>query len=120
VRQFFLTLPTELDDAARIDGANPFQTYLYVILPLATPALATVAIFSFIYHWNDFFGPLIYLTTPEKMTIAVGLQLFRGQWGTDFSLLMAASVAAVAPIIALFFVAQKTFIQGIALTGVKG
>jgi len=120
LRQFFLTLPNELDDAARIDGANPFQTYLYVILPLATPALATVAIFSFIYHWNDFFGPLIYLTTPEKMTIAVGLQLFRGQWGTDFSLLMAASVAAVIPIIVLFFVAQKTFIQGIALTGVKG
>ena len=99
---------------------TPSRSIWYIILPLATPALATVAIFSFLYHWNDFFGPLIYLTTPEKMTIAVGLQLFRGQWGTDFSLLMAASSPPSLPIIALFFVAQKTFIQGIALTGVKG
>jgi len=120
LRQFFMTLPSELDDAARIDGANPLQTYWHIVMPLAQPALATVAIFSFVYRWNDFFGPLIYLTTPEKMTIAVGLQLFRGQWGTDFSLLMAASVAAVLPIIVLFFLAQKTFIQGIALTGMKG
>ena len=120
LRQFFLTIPTELDAAAKIDGANPLQIYAWVVMPLARPALATVGIFSFIYHWNDFFGPLIYLTTPEKMTIAVGLEMFRGQWGTDFSLLMAASVAAVLPSIALFFVAQKTFIQGIALTGMKG
>jgi multiple sugar transport system permease protein len=120
LRQFFLTLPSELDDAARIDGANPIQIYRQLILPLAKPALATVAIFSFVYHWNDFFGPLIYLTTPEDMTIAVGLQLFRDQSGTDYSLLMAASVASVCPIIVLFFVAQKTFIQGIALTGMKG
>jgi multiple sugar transport system permease protein len=120
LRQFFLTLPTELDDAARIDGANPIQIYRQIILPLAKPALATVAIFSFVYHWNDFFGPLIYLTTPEHMTIAVGLQLFRDQSGTDYSLMMAASVAAVCPIIVLFFIAQKTFIQGIALTGMKG
>src|SRR6266540_3391159 len=109
LRQFFLTLPTELDDAARIDGAHLFDVYWRIILPLAKPALATVAIFSFVNHWNDFFGPLIYLTTPEKMTIAVGLQLFRGQWGTDFSLLMAASTAALMPILILFFVAQKTF-----------
>ncbi|HEY3080167.1 MAG TPA: carbohydrate ABC transporter permease [Chloroflexota bacterium] len=120
LRQFFLTLPTELDDAARIDGAHLFDVYRRIILPLAKPALATVAIFSFVNHWNDFFGPLIYLTTPEKMTIAVGLQLFRGQWGTDFSLLMAASTAALMPILILFFVAQKTFVQGIALTGMKG
>ena len=120
LRQFFLTLPTELDDAARIDGAHLFDVYWRIVLPLAKPALATVAIFSFVYHWNDFFGPLIYLTTPEKMTIAVGLQLFRGQWGTDFSLLMAASTAALLPILVLFFVAQKTFVQGIALTGMKG
>jgi multiple sugar transport system permease protein len=120
LRQFFLTLPSELDDAARIDGANPIQIYWRIILPLAKPALATVAIFSFVYHWNDFFGPLIYLTTPENMTIAVGLQLFRDQSGTDYSLLMAASVASVCPIIVLFFLAQKTFIQGIALTGMKG
>jgi len=120
LRQFFLTLPMELDAAARIDGANPAQIYWWVIMPLARPALATVAIFSFIYHWNDFFGPLIYLTTPETMTIAVGLQMFRGQWGTDFSLLMAASILAVLPSVVLFFLAQRTFIQGIALTGMKG
>jgi multiple sugar transport system permease protein len=120
LRQFFLTLPSELDDAAWIDGANPAQIYWQIVLPLAKPALATVAIFSFVYHWNDFFGPLIYLTTPENMTIAVGLQLFRDQSGTDYSLLMAASVASVCPIIVLFFIAQKTFIQGIALTGMKG
>jgi ABC-type glycerol-3-phosphate transport system permease component len=119
LRQFFLTLPSELDDAARIDGANPLQTFWHIMLPLAQPGLATVAIFSFVFRWNDFFGPLIYLTTAENMTIAVGLQLFRGLWGTDFSLLMAASVAAVLPIIVLFFFAQKTFIQGIALTGMK-
>jgi ABC-type glycerol-3-phosphate transport system permease component len=120
LRQFLLTLPSELDDAARIDGANPIQIYRLIILPLIKPALATVAIFSFVYHWNDFFGPLIYLTTPENMTIAVGLQLFRDQSGTDYALLMASSVAAVCPIIVLFFIAQKTFIQGIALTGMKG
>jgi ABC-type glycerol-3-phosphate transport system permease component len=120
LRQFFLTLPTELDDAAKIDGASPLDVYWRIILPLAKPALATVAIFSFVFRWNDFFGPLIYLSTPEQMTIAVGLQLFRGQWGTDFSLLMAASTVAVLPIIVLFFFAQKTFVQGIALTGMKG
>jgi ABC-type glycerol-3-phosphate transport system permease component len=119
LRQFFMTLPTELDDAAKIDGANPLGVYWRIILPLAKPALATVAIFSFVFRWNDFFGPLIYLSTPEQMTIAVGLQLFRGQWGTDFSLLMAASTVAVLPIIVLFFFAQKTFVQGIALTGMK-
>jgi ABC-type glycerol-3-phosphate transport system permease component len=120
LRQFLMTLPLELDEAARIDGANPFQTFLLVNLPLLKPALATVAIFAFIYHWNDFFGPLIYLTTPEQMTIAVGLQLFRGQYGTDFTLLMAASTLALLPIIILFFFTQRTFVQGIALTGIKG
>jgi multiple sugar transport system permease protein len=120
LRKFLMTLPVELDEAARIDGANPLQSFWHISLPLLKPALATVAIFSFIYHWNDFFGPLIYLTTPEQMTIAVGLQLFRGQYGTDFTLLMAASTLALLPIIILFFFTQKTFVQGIALTGMKG
>ncbi len=120
LRQFLMTLPVEVDEAARIDGANPFQVFWHVNIPLLKPALATVAIFSFIYHWNDFFGPLIYLTTPEQMTIAVGLQLFRGQYGTDFTLLMAASTLALLPIIIIFFFTQRTFVQGIALTGMKG
>jgi len=118
--QFIRGIPRELDQAARIDGCGHFGIYSRIIMPLTMPALATTAAFTFITTWNDFFGPLIYLTTPENMTIAVGLQLFRDQSGTDYALLMAASVAAVCPIIVLFFLAQKTFIQGIALTGMKG
>ena len=91
-----------------------------IILPLAKPALSTVAVFAFIYNWNDFFGPLIYLTSPEKMTLAVGLQLFRGRFATNFNNLMAGSTMAVLPVLVVFFAAQKTFIQGIALTGIKG
>src|SRR5258708_22073594 len=89
LRQFFLTLPTELDDAAKIDGANPLNVYWRIIMPLAKPTLATVAIFSFLYRWNDFLGPLLYLSIPEQMTLAVCLQLFRGPWRTDSFLLMA-------------------------------
>ena len=118
--QLFMTLPIELDEAAMIDGATPFDVLWRVILPLARPAFATVAIFSFVYYWNDFFGPLIYLTSPEQMTIAVGLQLFRGSYVTDFPLLMAASTAALLPVVLLFFFTPETFIQGIALTGLKG
>jgi ABC-type glycerol-3-phosphate transport system permease component len=120
LRQFFLTIPQELDDAATVDGCGIFRIYWQIILPLAKPALATVAVFSFISHWNDFLGPLIYLTSPEKMTIAVGLRLFRSQYSTEMHLLMAASTVAVLPILVIFFVAQKYFIQGIALTGLKG
>lgn len=119
LRQFFMTLPFELDEAAIIDGAGPLRILWDVILPLAKPALATVGIFSFINYWNDFFGPLIYLTTPEKMTLAVGLQLFRGQFDTDFAHMMAGATFAIMPIVIVFFFAQKVFIQGIALTGLK-
>ena len=120
LRQFFLTLPMELDEAARIDGASTFEIYWRIILPLGKPALSTVAVFAFIYNWNDFFRPLIYLTSPDKMTLAVGLQLFRGRFASDFNNLMAAATMAVLPILIVFFVAQKTFVQGIALTGLKG
>ena len=119
LRQFFLTLPMELDEAARIDGASTFKIYWSIILPLGKPALSTVAVFAFIYNWNDFFRPLIYLTSPDKMTLAVGLQLFRGRFASNFNNLMAAATMAVAPILVVFFVAQKTFVQGIALTGLK-
>ncbi len=120
MRQFFLTVPRELDDAARIDGSSSFGIYWRILLPLAKPALATVAIFAFINSWNDFFGPLIYLTSPEMMTIAVGIQLFKGQYSSNIPAMMAASTLAVIPIIAIFFIAQKQFIQGIALSGIKG
>lgn len=120
LRQFFMTLPMELDEAARIDGATSFGIYWRIILPLAKPALATVGLFAFIFTWNDFFGPLIYLQTLDRMTFAVGLQLFRGQFTTDFPALMAMSTLSLVPIITIFFFTQKTYIKGIALTGIKG
>lgn len=120
LRQFFLTIPRDLDEAATIDGADHPAIFWSVILPLVRPALAAVAVFSFIRHWNDFLGPLIYLHDEDKMTLAVGLQLFRGQYETQLQYLMAGSVLMVLPIIAIFFVAQKYFIQGIALSGLKG
>lgn len=120
LRQFFMSLPKELDDAAVIDGCSTFGIYWRIILPLAKPALATVAVFSFIYNWNDFLRPLIYLTSMEKMTVAVGLRLFQGYHSTEIHLMMAASTLALIPIIVTFFFAQKYFIQGIALTGIKG
>ncbi len=120
IRQFFRTLPEELSDAARIDGCGEFQIYYKIILPLAKPALATVGIFTFMATWNDFMGPLIYLNSPNNRTLALGLASFRGLYSTDWNLLMAASTAVVIPVVILFFVAQKYFVQGIVLTGMKG
>lgn len=120
LRQFFLTLPKDLDEAAIIDGANRFQILWKILAPLAKPAIATVTVFSFIYNWNDFFGPLIYLTRQENMTLAVGLQLFRGQYDTDYAHMMAGATVAIAPILVIFFIAQDFFVQSIALTGIKG
>jgi multiple sugar transport system permease protein len=120
LRQFFMTLPIELDEAAEIDGAGPLTILWRVIVPLSGPAIATVAIFSFINHWNDFVQPLIYLTRPEALTLAVGIRWFTGRHATEFHLLMAASVVALLPILVVFFFAQKQFIRGIALTGIKG
>lgn len=120
LRQFFLTLPKDLDEAAIIDGANRFQILWKILVPLAKPAIATVTVFSFIYNWNDFFGPLIYLTRQENMTLAVGLQLFRGQYDTDYAHMMAGATVAIAPILVVFFIAQDFFVQSIALTGIKG
>lgn len=120
LRQFFLTLPKDLDEAAIIDGANRFQILWKILVPLAKPAIATVTVFSFIYNWNDFFGPLIYLTRQENMTLAVGLQLFRGQYDTDYAHMMAGATVAIAPILVIFFIAQDFFVQSIALTGIKG
>lgn len=120
LRQFFRSLPRELDDAARIDGCSYFRIYWNIILPLSKPALATIAIFGFIGNWNNFLAPLIYINKQDLYTLALGLNLFRGQYVTYYNQLMAVSLLALAPILIVFFFTQKTFIQGIALTGIKG
>lgn len=120
LRQFFMTIPMELSEAARIDGASELRTYWSIILPLAKPALATVAIFEFIARWRDYLGPLIYLNDQEYFTLSLGLYQYSSQYGREWGLLMAASVLITLPIILLFFFLQKTFVQGIALTGIKG
>ncbi len=119
LRQFFMTIPLELSDAAKIDGCSELDIYWRLILPLSKPALATVALFAFIGAWNDFLGPLIYLNDETKYTLSLGLQQFVSQHGAEWSMLMAASTVMTIPIIILFFFAQKTFIQGITLTGIK-
>jgi ABC-type glycerol-3-phosphate transport system permease component len=127
-RQFFLTIPFELDDAARIDGANAFQIFWKVVAPLCTPAWAAAAIISFLGHWNDFIHPLIYLNTTEKYTLSLGLAAYRtgGVGGAIPTgeprdhLLMAASVIMTAPVIVIFFALQRYFIRGIVMSGIKG
>lgn len=120
MRQFMMTIPKDLDDAARVDGANAFMIYTRLLLPLCRPALAIVAIFSFIYHWNDFMGPLIYLTNPDLRTLSLGLNYFKDMFRVKTELIMAGSTIMITPIILLFLVAQRYFVQGIALTGLKG
>jgi multiple sugar transport system permease protein len=119
LRQFFRTIPADLTDAARIDGASELRIYWQVILPLARPALTVVAIFTFINTWNDFLGPLIYLSSHDNFTIALGLATFKGMYATQWQYLMAASTVMIVPIIVLFFLAQRYFVQGIVLTGMK-
>jgi multiple sugar transport system permease protein len=122
LRQFFLTIPQELSEAARIDGANELQILARVILPLARPAIAVVALFQFMWAWNDYLGPLIYLRDPQMFPIALGLQRFVGQFVEELAwpYLMAASTVTILPIVLLFFVTQRTFIEGITVSGIKG
>ncbi len=120
LRQFFMTIPTELSEAARIDGASEFRIYWSILLPLAKAALATVAIFEFIARWRDYLGPLIYLSDQKLFVLSLGLYEYSSQYGREWGLLMAASVLITLPIILLFFFLQKVFVQGIALTGIKG
>src|SRR5579884_1966708 len=121
LRQFFRTIPTELSEAARIDGCSEWGIFRQVVLPLAKPALAVVALFTFMGTWNDFLGPLIYLLDQKTFTLSLGLQFYQSQnGGTDWNLLMAASTMVIAPMVILFFFTQKQFIQGIAITGLKG
>jgi multiple sugar transport system permease protein len=120
LRQYFLTLPPELEDAARIDGANTLQILWRVILPISTPALATVVIFTFQATWNDFLQPLIYLQDQSRYTLTLGLNFFRGSFQVNWAYLMAASLVVVLPVVLVFFFTQRLFIQGIAMTGMKG
>jgi multiple sugar transport system permease protein len=120
LRQFFLTLPRDLDDAARIDGCSTWGILYRILLPLSKPALAAVAVFAFIRNWNNFLYPLIYLNDMEKYTLQLGLNMYRGQYYSEYHLMMAVALLVLVPVIVVFFVAQKQFIQGIALTGIKG
>jgi len=120
LRQFFLSIPQSLFDAARIDGCSEFRIYYQIALPLAKPALATVAILTFLFTWNDFLGPLIYLSDKLKGTLALGLAMFTGQHQTEWGLLMAASVLMMLPVIMIFFFFQKYFIQAFTTSGIKG
>jgi len=120
LRQFFTTIPDELSEAARIDGCSEVGIFFRIILPLAKPALAVVALFAFMGTWNDFLGPLIYLQRPDQFTLALGLQDFQSQQGgTPWHELMAASVLVIMPVLVLFFLAHRTFVEGIATSGLK-
>jgi len=121
LRQFFRSIPRDLDDAARIDGANIFQIFWYIILSQSLPALSAVGIFDFVGHWNDFFGPLIYLSDQSQYTLTVGLSSFRDIYGnTQWNLLMADALLATIPVVVIFFLFQRVFIQGIVVSGIKG
>ena len=120
LKQFFHTIPTELEEAARIDGCSTFGIYWRIVMPLCKPALAAVAIFQFQAAWSDFMNPLIYLSSEEKKTLALGLQNFLSVHGGEWHLLMAASTLMVLPVIIVFFTAQRYFISGVVLSGIKG
>jgi len=121
LRQFFMTIPRDLDDAARIDGCSTWGILFRIILPLSKPALATMVVFAFIGNWNNFMGPLIYIRDQDKYTLALGLQRFQGvQGNVQYHLMMAVATLTVLPIIIMFFLAQRYFVRGIVMTGMKG
>jgi multiple sugar transport system permease protein len=120
MRQFYMSIPDELCEAARIDGMNEYQIYLRIMLPLSKPALSTLTIFTFVSTWNDFLGPMIYLTRTELKTIQIGLRMFVSQYSSEYGLIMAASVVALIPVLVVFLALQRFFVEGIASTGLKG
>ncbi len=121
LRQFFMTINTEMDEAAKVDGANEFRIYWQIILPLAKPALATIAVFSFIANWNDFLTPLIYLSDPQMYTLALGINYLRNfRGGGELALQMAAAVMFILPCLIIYFLSQRYIVQGIVTTGLKG
>ncbi|MGI8475266.1 MAG: carbohydrate ABC transporter permease [Thermomicrobiales bacterium] len=119
LRQFFITLPRDLDDAARLDGASDFRVYWQIVLPLSKPALATLAIFHFMYNWNDFLWPLVITSSTEMRTLPAGLTLFMGQYVIEHAILMAGAVISLAPLALAFFLAQRYFVRGVVMTGLK-
>lgn len=120
LRQFFKNIPKDLTESAIIDGANHLQIFTKIMLPLSKPAVITVALFTFMASWNDYFGPLIFLTNPDDWTLAIGLRSFQTQFGGRYDLMMAASILVMLPTLVIFFFTQKTFIEGISFTGIKG
>ena len=120
MRQYMMTIPLDLDEAATIDGANRLQTLRYIILPLSMPALVLVGVFTFTWVWNDFLGPLIYLNDPAKFTVSLGLGFFRGARETSWHLLMAASLMSMIPPVVLFLIAQRRLLGGLSAVGLKG
>lgn len=119
-RQFFMTIPRELDEAATLDGAGAFRIYWQILLPSLKPVCISVILFTFMGTWNDFFGPMIYLYDMDKYTIALGLQLFNSSYGSDYGAVMAGAFVMTIPTIIIFFIGQKYFVQGIVMSGVKG
>jgi multiple sugar transport system permease protein len=121
LRQFFMTIPQPYLDSARVDGCGELKILLSVVVRLAKPAIAAVALFQFLYSWNDLFGPLLFLgNNPKLWTLTIGLSEFQSHHGVEWNLTMAASVLFMLPVIILFFLAQRAFIEGVTLTGVKG
>jgi multiple sugar transport system permease protein len=120
LRQFFSSIPKDLDEAAYMDGASPYKVLWSILIPLSKPAIIVILIFTFIGTWNDFLGPLIYLSEDTKFTLALGLSTFKGLYNAQWGYLMAASTVIVAPIVIIFFIGQRYFIEGITLTGIKG
>lgn len=120
MRQFFSGIPKEISESGVVDGAGQFRIFWSLVLPLAKPGLITVTLFTFMFTWNDFFSPLIYLTDPDSLTLAIGLRAFQSQYTANYELMMAAAVVAMIPTVVLFFCAQKQFISGITFSGIKG
>jgi len=120
LRQFFISIPNEILDAARIDGLSEYGIYFRIMLPLSKPALATLTIFSAVFVWNDFMGPLIYFHSQDLKTIQLGLRMFIQQYSADYALIMAASLVSLIPVVVLFLVFQRFFVEGIGTTGIKG
>jgi multiple sugar transport system permease protein len=120
MRQFYMSIPDELCEAARVDGMSEYRIWWNIMLPLSRPALSTLTIFTFVFAWNDFLGPMIYLTKTELKTIQIGLRMFISQYSAEYGLIMAASVVALIPVLAVFLVLQRFFVEGIASSGLKG
>ncbi len=120
MKQFYEDIPDDLCEAARIDGMSEYRIYSTIMLPLSKPALSTLTIFTFVATWNDYLGPLIYLKSPEKKTIQLGLKMFISQYSSDYGLIMAGSVLSLIPVLAVFLILQKYFVEGVASTGLKG